>query len=848
MMRVKGAESTGESARATNAAARIERAWNLTHEFARRLQLARGSQAAATSDVERHQRALVEVAVPNFCDWSSIDRIAADGSVVEVALRHADCVERHGDCHDAACAGVRVRDEQWREALTLAVTSGELGHQLAANERGEQYLIVQLRVAGEVMGVATFGFENGGAQLGDVEREAAEQVCWSLVDVMERQHLTSVSREAARQTQRIARQLHQLIAASITVAGMSDEHDILRNLAGSTRSVFDGELAVVRLDVAGTAVRFGVSRRGRVPSFETARPELVSETPPARAGAREPWEDGDWLVAPIVERRDEVRGVVAVRRRANVGFVSEDREVLALLSQMASSALGANDLARSIERSEERLRTLIDTAPIGIVEVALDGQVRYWNPAAGRILTWGPHALTTQVPEFPQDAQGDLGELWGEVLAGRVVRGRDLVGVTIAGRARFLSVSAAPLVSSEDATRGILVLVDDVTDHRELKAELRHAHTMEVRGQVASRIAHDFNNLLTLISGYAEMLLRELEGDERLRQMVNDIQGTASRASLLTGQLQTIGRTKVAEPVVVDPTAVMQSNAEVLERILGSKVELHWFFDESVGLVRVDPDQFEQVILNLSMNARDAMPDGGRLSFSVRDVALDESGAIQHGITPGRYVQISVSDNGVGMDAPTLERCFEPLFTTKGPFKGTGLGLASARRLAEESGGVMWGRSQLGEGTTFDILLPVTTGPVVEATANAEVARERGDASVLVVEDDDGLRRLMGQVLRRNGYDVSEAESAERALDMAPRLTTSVDLLVSDVVMGDMSGRELASQLQSRWPDLRVLLVSGTADTSIIDGLVGGSSDFLAKPFKPSQLIDHVHELLARRR
>ncbi len=848
MTRVDGTGDTGLSGRSSEFSARVERAWNLTQRFARRLQAARVSGAPNALDAEIHQRTLVELAVPDFCDWGSVDVIAPDGRLDGVVLRHVECVAFHGERHDERCTAQAVRDEDWRAAIESAIKSGASAIHTSRHEYGGKYVIVPLRVANVVVGVATFAFVNGDCVPGDVERAAAEQACWSLVDILERQHLTGVNREAARQTQRIARQLHQLIAASITVAGMSTERDILRNLAGSTRSVFDGELALVRLENEHVGSTFGVARRGKVPSIESADAEVVAGAPNDRPGTREPWIDGDWLVAPILERPNQARGFVAVRRATSIGFGPEDREVLTLLGQMASSALGANELSRSIERSEERLRTLIDTAPIGIVEVAIDGTVRYWNPAAGRILAWSPHTPDAATPSFPADARAELRELWGAVLAGETVSGRDLVGVAIAGHSRILSVSAAPLVSSEVDARGILVLVDDVTNHRELKAELRHAHTMEVRGQVASRIAHDFNNLLTLISGYAEILLRELDGDERLRHMVGDIQGTASRASLLTGQLQTIGRTKVAEPVVVDPVAIMQSNAEVLERILGSKVELQWSFAQSAGHVRVDPDQFEQMILNLSMNARDAMPEGGQLSFAVQGVTLDEVDAARRALAPGHYVEVSVADSGIGMDEATLERCFEPLFTTKGPFKGTGMGLASARRLVEESGGAIWGRSASGEGTTFDILLPAIEGPVAATAASVEVPRARGDASVLVVEDDDGLRRLMGQVLRRNGYDVTDAESAERALELAQGLASPVDLLLSDVVMGDMNGRELAAQLQTHWPDLRVLLVSGTADTSIIEGLVEGSSDFLAKPFKPSQLIDRVHELLARHR
>lgn len=341
------------------------------------------------------------------------------------------------------------------------------------------------------------------------------------------------------------------------------------------------------------------------------------------------------------------------------------------------------------------------------------------------------------------------------------------------------------------------------------------------------------------------MLARDSFNDDRSEQLVRDIQSTASRASLLTGQLQTIGRTKAAEPVVFDPIEAMQSNAEVLERILGTQIELHWNLDLSAGNVLADADQFEQMILNLSINARDAMPDGGELRFDVEQRRIDADEAKVRGVLPGRYVSIAVSDSGVGMDEETLERCFEPLFTTKGPFKGTGMGLAAARRLMDECGGVISCRSTIGVGTTVDMLLPVTDVPLRASSIDVPVAQSRGDASILVAEDDEGLRRLISQVLRRNGYRVVDVASGEAALAAAAEADAVFDLLVSDVVMGEVTGRELAGALQQRSSKMRVLLISGTEDPRIIDGLIPGTADFLAKPFKPSALIDHINLLLS---
>ncbi len=572
--------------------------------------------------------------------------------------------------------------------------------------------------------------------------------------------------------------------------------------------------------------------------------------PRTRPGAIAPWVDDDWLIAPVLEHRGVARGVLAIRRGEDE-FLPEEREVLTLLAQMASTSLGATELSRSIEASETRLRILVDTAPAGIIEVDLNGGIRWWNRAASRIFEWPIYESdTAQAERFPEGAADGLAALWADVLGGALTSTRDLVEVEIKGRRRDLTASAALLPSPDDEVSSILMLVDDVTDHRQLKAEVHHAQQMEIRGRVASSVAHDFNNLLTLISGYAEILAKDLDADSKSLAMVKDIQSTASRASMLTAQLQTIGRSASLEPEVLDPVAVLQSNAEVLERILGDEIDLQWSLEDAGGAIRVDPGQFEQMILNLAINARDAMPDGGELRISVGPIEADRLRREPRGDADrdsGDFLVITVTDTGIGMDEETRAHCFDPFFTTKGPFKGTGLGLAAARRLVEGSGGVIRCQSKLGVGTNFEIIFPTTDEVVPETTSVAVAERPRGSATVLVAEDDDGLRQLMVRVLSRNGYQVLVAESGERALEVAGDYEGTIDLLVSDVVMLDVDGAELAAALQRTHPSLRVLMTSGTADASIVNHLTPGTAAFLAKPYRPSALIDQVHELLSRR-
>ncbi len=655
------------------------------------------------------------------------------------------------------------------------------------------------------------------------------------------------ARDAVRQSQRIAIQLHQLIAASITVTALRSEREILVSLAGSTRAVFDADESVVTLEVGAVAPLRGVARRGKRSTWEVPTKATPAQFSTVWEFGVETREENGWLVAPILERRVAARGVIAVRR--GPAFLDEDREVLVLLAQMASSALGAVELGRTVQSSEARLRVLIETAPVGIVESDQDGRVRWWNRAASDVFAWplfeeGPAG---QVSSFPEATLPELRELWSEVMRGGSVDGRDFVDVEIAGKLRVLSASAALLPPTVSETPGILTLIDDVTNHRELKAELRHAYTMEIRGQVASRIAHDFNNLLTLISGYAEILSGDLVENERAAQMVREIQSTASRASMLTTQLQAIGRTREPELVVFNPVTVVQSNAEVLERILGGDIDVRFELDGSSGNVRVDADSFEQMILNLAINARDAMPKGGVLTIAVKPLRLNHDDAHALALTEGDFVTVAFSDNGVGMDEATRERCFEPLFTTKGPFKGTGMGLAAARRLAEESHGSIACRSQLGHGTTIEITFPSVADDVDERSNFVAPERPRGSATILIVDDDEEIRRFMSRILERNGYHVAEADSGEAALHVVTEFDGTFDVLVSDFVMGEMTGRDLAVTLQSQNPKLLVLLVSGTANRRVLDDLLSGTSDFLAKPFKPSDLVDRVHDLLAHR-
>lgn len=634
--------------------------------------------------------------------------------------------------------------------------------------------------------------------------------------------------EAIRRSQRIASQLHQLVATSITTSGSLEESDILLAIAGRARAVFDCDEALVSVAANGMVRSALASRTStELVDGDTERPQIAETVSDARLVR-------GWLTVPILEGWIRAQGLIAIRHANGSPHAADDGEILTLLAQMTASAVAEARLREGIRSREARWRALVNSAPVGIVDVTREGQVLWWNRAAARTLAWPEAVSDAPAPAFSDEVSDQMRGLLAEAALDRAVRGE--VTINVAERRRELRVSVTALARATGEPEHLLVLVDDVTDEHEMQAELRQARGGEIRAQVASSIAHDFNNLLTLISGYAEMLTGEVSANEGALDLVRDIQATTSRASQITQQLQTIGRTQSREATVVDVRRLIESNAEVIERIVGGAVTVTREFDELAGNVLVDADQFEQVILNLVINARDAMPEGGDL---VLRVAAEADGDEE-------WVVIGVADTGTGMDEATLRRCFEPFFTTKGPFKGTGMGLASARRLIEASGGTIHVTSCPGVGTSFEIRLPATRdSAAVEALATSVTSASTG-TTVLVAEDDEALRRLMVQVLRRNGYRVLEGDNGASALEAAR--ASAVDALVTDVDMPVMGGVELAVTLQARTPSLAVLVVSGHADASVLADLTPRTGAFLAKPFRPSELVDRLNELLARSR
>ncbi|MDT5122162.1 MAG: two-component system, cell cycle sensor histidine kinase and response regulator CckA [Acidobacteriota bacterium] len=392
-----------------------------------------------------------------------------------------------------------------------------------------------------------------------------------------------------------------------------------------------------------------------------------------------------------------------------------------------------------------------------------------------------------------------------------------------------------------------IVLAYDVTERKVLEEQLRQSQKLEAVGQLAGGVAHDFNNLLTVITGYSDLSLRRLDKDDPLRSNLEQIKKAGERAASLTRQLLAFSRKQVLQPKVLQLNAVVADVDKMLRRLIGEDIDVLTVLEPGLGQIKADPGQIEQVLLNLAVNARDAMPQGGKLTIETANVYLDNQYVRRHtAIQPGNYVMLAVSDTGCGIDVETQARMFEPFFTTKEQGKGTGLGLSTVYGIVKQSGGHLWVYSEVGKGTTFKIYLPridgVTEG---DAAPNTPAELPRGQETVLLTEDEEQVRQMIRMILEMSGYRVLEAADGEEALAIYKQYEGEIDLIMTDVVMPLMSGRELVQSLEILHPGIKVLYMSGYTDDAIVrHGLLDQEIVFLQKPFTPDVLLRKVRKVL----
>jgi signal transduction histidine kinase/ActR/RegA family two-component response regulator len=415
------------------------------------------------------------------------------------------------------------------------------------------------------------------------------------------------------------------------------------------------------------------------------------------------------------------------------------------------------------------------------------------------------------------------------------------------GARRLVQASAAPIRDRERRIVAGLVALSDITEERVIQQQIGQSQRLEAIGRLAGGVAHDFNNLLTVIIGAGALTLDSLALHDPARAQVEDMVHCAHRAADLTRQLLAFSRRQMIQPKVVDLNSSVVALVKMLQRILGEDVEVITALSQSLGRVLADPGQLDQIITNLAVNARDAMPRGGRLTIETANVDLDEAYAMQHAdVRPGPHVMLAVSDTGVGMDRETQARVFEPFFTTKAHGHGTGLGLATVYGIVKQSGGHIWVYSEPGRGTTFKVYFPRVQGTTEHVAApQAPAALARGSETVLLVEDEDAVRTLVRAVMSGAGYTVMECRDAEEAEFMTRSFGGPIHLLITDVVMPGRSGRELAEQLAPLRPAMRVLYMSGYTDNAIVHhGVIDSGVAFLEKPFTPQQLLRRMREVL----
>ncbi len=393
----------------------------------------------------------------------------------------------------------------------------------------------------------------------------------------------------------------------------------------------------------------------------------------------------------------------------------------------------------------------------------------------------------------------------------------------------------------------VLAVTNDITEHRALEEQLRQSQRMEAIGQLAGGVAHDFNNLLTAITGYSELSLRRLGISHPVSKNIEQIQKAGTRAAGLTRQLLAFSRRQLLQAKLFDLNALVADTGNMLQRLIGEDIDLITILKPRIGQIKADPGQIEQVLLNLVVNARDAMPSGGKITIETGTARLDEEYAGKHiSIIPGQYVLVAVTDTGTGMDAATKQRIFEPFFTTKEVGKGTGLGLSTVYGIVKQSEGYIWVYSELGKGTSFKVYLPQVGEPGESEPATAPSGEApRGHETVLLVEDEEQLRTLAKDILEECGYAVLAAANGFEGLRICKEFSARIDLMITDVVMPLMSGRELAEQVVVLRPETRVLYMSGYTNDSVVrHGVLEEHVLFLQKPFTPTTLALKVREVL----
>jgi two-component system cell cycle sensor histidine kinase/response regulator CckA len=635
------------------------------------------------------------------------------------------------------------------------------------------------------------------------------------------------------------------------ITARRSEEEVLRRERDWASAVLDtAACLVVVLDNRGRIIGFNHACEAAVGrSFEEVHGLPIWDillAPEEVAGVRQVFDDlragrfpnqyeNRWITRDGSSRLIAWSNTALVDRRGNVEFI------IATGTDVTAHRRAEDEL----RRANHMLQAVIDTSPLAIVTMNFDGRVKSWNRAAERMFGWLEEEIVGEpFPIVPEEDEaffrGNLARLrGGETIAGVERKRRRKDGTLI-----DVALWNAPQRDAEGHAIGGISVIADMTDRARLEEQFRQAQKMEAVGRLAGGVAHDFNNLLTVIGGYTQMLLDGMPPGDSARGSVEEIARACASAAGLTNQLLAFSRRQIVTPRVMDLNALVAGLDKMLHRLIGEDVELVTALAPELPHVRVDAGQIEQILMNLVVNARDAMPQGGAITIATEVAGFSERSP--EGVGPGRFVLLSVSDTGRGMTEEVKRQAFEPFFTTKGRGKGTGLGLSTVYGIVKQSGGEIAVFSAPGQGSSFRIYLPAVDRAVAAGAEGAPAQeRKRGTETVLLAEDESGLRKLIHELLQGHGYTVLQAADSREALECCERHPGPIHLFLTDIVMPGMSGQDLSSLLTHRRPRLKVLFMSGHTDHAILDrGLLRGGIAFLRKPFTPEALLSKVREVL----